>query len=99
MIGFYTKFTTEKNKRGALTSILSEAATGMRSIGECKLYIVSKDAVDDTATWVTEIWTTKEAHLASFQTEGAKRLISKALPLLTDRPQQTTIIPVGGKGL
>ena len=99
MIGFYTKFTTTESNRDAFVEILLEAATAMRAIDDCRIYIVNKDGNTATITWVTEVWTNKEAHQASLKMEGAKALISKALPLLIGRPEQTEIIPVGGKGL
>jgi len=98
MIGFYTKFTTTESKRDAFIEILLEAATAMKAIDDCLIYLVNKDANTANITWVTEVWTNKEAHEASLKMQGAKELISKALPLLTGRPEQIEIVPVGGKG-
>jgi quinol monooxygenase YgiN len=99
VIGFYTKFTTEESNRGMLVDILSEAALSMQAFKECHMYIVNKDASDVTATWVTEIWTSMEAHGTSLQMDSAKTLIAKAMPLITAKPEQIKLLPVSGKGL
>ena len=71
----------------------------MQTLEECRMYIVNKDASDVTATWVTEIWATKEAHEASLQMDSAKTLITKAMPLITAKPEQIELLPISGKGL
>jgi quinol monooxygenase YgiN len=99
MIGFYTKFTTDESGRDTLLAILQQAALSMQSVEGCQMYIVNKDAVDANITWVTEIWTTKEAHADSLQLDSAKTLIAKALPLITAKPEQIQLVPISGKGL
>ena len=99
MIGFYTKFTTEENNRDTLAGILSEAASAMQSLPDCRMYIVNKDSRNPKVIWVTEIWTTPEAHMASLQIEGAKELIAKAMPLIIEKPEQIQLLPLSGKGL
>ena len=99
MIGFYTKFTTKEGDRDALIALLSEAAASMDTVQGSRMYIVNKDMKDASATWVTEIWDSSEAHAASLQMEGAKELIGKAPPLLTARPEQIQLLPVSGKGI
>ena len=99
MVGFYTKFITEENNRDALITILSEATGSMHSLFECQMYIVNKDATNPKVTWVTEIWTTPEAHAASLQIEDAKELIAKAMPLIIEKPEQIQLLPISGKGL
>lgn len=99
MIGFYTKFKTEEANRDTLVELLTEAATSVETLKECPIYIVNKDHGDPLVTWVTEIWTTKEAHTASLQTDSAKDFISKAMPLLTAKPEQIELLPIAGKGL
>ena len=88
MIGFYTKFTTKEGDRERLIELLLRAAASMDTVQGSQMYIVNKDMKDASATWVTEIWDSSEAHAASLGTEGAEELIGKALPLLTARPEQ-----------
>jgi quinol monooxygenase YgiN len=99
MIGFYTKFTTEEKNRDALVELLSEAAASMEAVEECRMYIVNKDVTDATIVWVTEIWTTKEAHAGSLQMDSSKALIAKAMPLIAAKPEQIQLVPISGKGL
>jgi quinol monooxygenase YgiN len=99
MIGFYTKFTTEERNRDAFVDILSEAAASMEAVEECQMYIVNNDATDATIIWVTEIWTTKEAHAASLQMDSSRALIAKAMPLIVAKPEQIQLVPISGKGL
>ncbi len=48
---------------------------------------------------VTEIWDSEEEHSASLSIEGVKELISEALPLLADPPEQIKLDVLGGKGI
>ena len=49
---------------------------------------------------VFEVWETREAHAASLQTDTAKSLIKRALPLLAGPPESGRVLsPVGGLGL
>ena len=98
MVGFYTKFTTRESDRDTLIGILSEAASSMLSLQECQMYIINKEVANPKLIWVTEIWTTSEAHAASLQKEGVKELIAKAMPMIIEKPEQIQLIPISGKG-
>ena len=99
MIGFYTKFTTTEQNRDALVDILKRAAYSMNEIEDCKLYIVNTNQNDGTIIWVTEMWTTKESHMASLLLESSKALIQKAMPLMAVKPEQIKLDVVSGKGM
>ena len=99
MIGFNTKFKTSPENREKFSNILTRAAVAMSTIPDCVLYVVSEDETDPTVVWVTEAWTSKEAHDASLTTDAAKALISEALPLLLARPEQTKLKSLEGKGV
>ena len=96
--GLTGKFTTAPENRDTLVEILSEAADLMETAEGCHTYIVHKDANDDTAIWVTEIWESKEAHDKSLSIDGVGALIGRARPLITGI-EQIVLIPVRGKGL
>jgi quinol monooxygenase YgiN len=95
----YTKFITIEENRDTLIGILIDASKAMEKIEECKLYIVNEDAHDRTVTWVTELWAEKQAHDESLNNDAAMHLISRAMPLLTSKPEQIVLNPVSGKGL
>ncbi len=96
--GLTGKFTTTSENRDRLIDILSSAADLMETAEGCQQYIVHKDANDTTATWVTEMWESKEAHDQSLSIEGVGDLIGSARPLITGI-SQIELIPMHGKGL
>ena len=97
--GMFGKLSTEPKNREKLVSILTEAAELMQDVDGCHTYIVSKDANDDGAVWVMELWDTKKAHDNSLTLPRVRELISKAMPILKGSPEGVTVIPVSGKGL
>ncbi len=97
--GMVGKFTTAPEDRNKLIDILTQAAQGIKDLDTCYLYVVSKDANDDSVVCVMELWESKEAHDESLKLDGARELISQAMPLLKGQPEGTTLIPVSGKGL
>jgi len=92
------KMSAAPENRDTLVEILSSAADLMRNTDGCEAYIVYKDADDDGAVWVTELWQSKEAHDASLTLPEVRELIGKAMPLLVGSPEGSTLIPVTGKG-
>ena len=99
MIGFNTKFQTTPENREKFSHILASAAEAMSNIADCVLYVVSEDENDPSVLWVTEAWTSTEAHDVSLTSDTAKALISEALPLLVERPVQTKLKSLEGKGV
>jgi quinol monooxygenase YgiN len=97
-IGLYVKFTTQTGQRDTLVSLLLEAASSMRTIADCELYIVNVSDTETDTVWVTEVWNNADAHQQSLTTEASKRLIESAKPLILG-VQQTKLTPIGGKGL
>jgi len=96
--GCYVTFTTQPGQRDTLVSHLLTAAAGTESVAECLLYIINTSTADPNSVWVTELWTSKEAHDASLTTEAAQALIKQVVPLLAKPPEQINVLPVGGKG-
>lgn len=97
--GMLVRFTAQPGQGDALAAMLLEAADGVRSLGACQLYIVSRVPADDETVWVTEAWTDREAHDASLKDEQAQALIKRAMPLLAGPPETIELRPAGGKGL
>jgi quinol monooxygenase YgiN len=99
--GLYTKFVAQAGRRDALVALLLEAARGME--GEagagCEVYIVNTVPSEAEAIWVTEVWSSKEAHAASLALPGTREAIARAMPLIAGVTQQIAVEPVGGKGL
>jgi quinol monooxygenase YgiN len=95
----HVTFKAKRGQAGELAAILLEAAEGAGATDACMLYMVSRSDKDADTVWVTEAWTSLEAHDAALEDEGAKALIKRALPLLDGAPDATEMRPLGGKGV
>jgi len=96
--GMYVKFTAQPGKRDALVEILLNAAKSMENVDDCEIYVVNVSEIDSETIWVTEVWSSKEAHQKSLTFEGAKEMIAQAKPLIT-AIEAINIMPLGGKGI
>ena len=94
----YGKITTHPGKRDEMAAILLEAAEAMKDLAGCELYIVNVSDDEPDAVWVTELWSSAEAHAASLQMEGTAEMIGRARPLIA-KIEPTRLRPIGGKGL
>ena len=96
--GLHGHFTAQPGQGDALAEILLAAAEGLRGNDACLLYLVSRSPDDPDVIWVTEAWTSKEAHDDSLQDENVKAAIQRARPLIADIAG-TELRVVGGKGI
>lgn len=92
------RFTARPGHGEELAAVLLEAADGLAGVDACRLYLVSRSPDDAEAVWVTEAWTSRDAHAASLEQESAQELIRRGLPLLAGPPEATELQPLGGKG-
>ena len=97
--GMHVRFTAQRGRGEELEAILLEAAAGVQGDEDCLLYIVSRAPGEPDTIYVTEAWTSREAHDRSLEDEGARALIARAMPLMAAPPDAATLSPVGGKGL
>ncbi|MEF3303297.1 putative quinol monooxygenase [Paenibacillus sp. GYB003] len=96
--GMIVKFTTKPGRRDALVDILLNGAASEQATTECEQYIVHVSDNEPDAVWVTEIWSSPEAHEASLAREETKASIERAMPLIAG-VEATKLKPLGGKGL
>ncbi len=96
MYGLIVKMTAVSGQRDALISILLK---GTGEMPGCISYIIAKDAGDEDAIWVTEIWDSKASHDASTSRPAVKETIAQGRPLIAGFGQAVVTIPVGGHGL
>jgi quinol monooxygenase YgiN len=82
-----------------LAEHLLEAARLLEPVGECELYVVSRDPGTPDAVWVAEVWRSRDAHTASLELESVRALIARARPLIAGGGERFELLPVGGKGL
>lgn len=96
MYGLIGKMTAIPGQRDALTAILLESLGTMPG---CLSYIVAHDPADDSAIWVTEVWTDEASHRASLKVPEVKAAIARGLPLIATFDDAQVTAPVGGVGL
>lgn len=96
MYGLIGKMTAAPGQRDALSAVLLEGIGGMPG---CLSYIVAKDANDENALWITEVWDSKESHAASLQLPSVQAAIAKGRPLIAGFSDFVTTQPLGGVGL
>jgi len=98
--GLHGKLKSKTGSTGKLTQILIEASKLVSTAKGCRLYLISKDRIDNDAIWVTEVWDSKEDHDNSLNAEGVKALISQAMSLMDGRPERGQELEIlGGKGI
>jgi quinol monooxygenase YgiN len=96
MYGLMGRMIAAPGKRDELIAILLE---GTGEMPGCLSYIVAKDAKDDNAIWVTEVWDSKESHAASLKIPAVQAAIAKGRPLIAGFDSYTETTPIGGVGL
>jgi quinol monooxygenase YgiN len=100
LFGLHGRLLAQPGKGDELEAILLEAAEALDAEDDCLLYVVSRQPDDPEAVWVTEAWTSPEAHRASLENEATRALIQRAMPLIAELPERSIELrPVGGKGL
>ncbi len=96
LYGLMGKMIAKPGQRDALIAILLE---GSGSMPGCRSYIVAKDAKDENAIWVNEVWDSKESHAASLRLPSVQAAIAKGRPLIAGFDSYTETEPIGGVGL
>jgi quinol monooxygenase YgiN len=91
MVGYLT---TQPNFRDTLVNILLDAARMMQARPDCHLYQVCCDAEDRSKVWVMELWRSEEAHEKALRLPEVQAIIGLAMPLLEERPQGVTLLPL-----
>jgi quinol monooxygenase YgiN len=81
-------------QRDALIALL---AAGSQDMPGNLAYLIAKDNADGDAVWITEIWTSAEAHLASLKLPQVQAVIAKARPIIAGFGTRAEVTPVGGK--
>lgn len=96
MYGLIGRIDALPGRRDELIEILLEGTSGMPG---CLLYVVSRDAREDDALWVTEVWAREEDHAASLALPAVQEAIGRGRPLIAGFAQRVEVAPVGGHGL
>jgi len=87
-------------KREYLASIMRKASESVARLEGCLLHVVFEDLNDKDSLWVTEIWTSKNAHDMSLQDDSVKSTIAEAMPYIdTSKLSRVELLPLFGIGL
>ncbi len=97
--GLVGSFKAQPGQGDRLAEVLLRAAARVGADCDCELYVISRSPDDPDAVWVTEVWTSPEAHGASLDDEATRELITEARPLIAGMGERFELVPVGGKGL
>ncbi|WP_044889809.1 putative quinol monooxygenase [Myxococcus hansupus] len=97
--GFRATMTALPGKGDELVALLLTAVSGAGLVTnkDCVLYRVGRSASNPDTVYVTEGWTTKEAHAANFASPRSQALVAELAPLVTGEAQYQDEVPVGGK--
>ena len=90
--GFRATIVARPGKGDELVGLLLTARTSEH----CTLYLVGRSAGNPDTVYVTEGWTTKEAHAENFASERAKAFVAQLAPLVADGSRYEDEVPVGG---
>lgn len=87
-------------KREYLASIMRKASESVARLEGCLLYVVFEDLNDKDFLWITEIWTSKNAHDMSLQDDSVKSTIAEAMPYIdASKLSRVELLPLFGIGL
>ena len=84
---------------GKRDELIANILDGINNMPGCLSYVVSKDASNTDAIWISEVWDTKASHEASLAIPSVKAAIAKNIPLIAGFGDSIVIVPVGGYGL
>ena len=97
--GLVGSFRAHPGQGDALAALLVRAAAGLQANRDCELYVVHRSLDDPEAIWVTEVWTSAEAHRASLDDPAVQAAIEQGRPLIAGMGERFELAPLGGKGL
>jgi quinol monooxygenase YgiN len=97
--GRFGKLIAAAGQRDALAALLLEAAEGLRNVDGCQQYIVGISETEADVVWVSEVWSSKEAHDASLTLPETRAAIARGRPLIAGSGERFEYMPLGGKGL
>jgi len=96
MFGLIGKMIAAPGQREALIAVLLD---GTQDMPGCLSYVVARDAKDENAIWISEVWDSKDSHAASLKLPSVQAAIAKGKPMIAGFGDYVTTEPVGGVGL
>ena len=93
MYGPIGKMRARPGQRDALIDIL---AAGTAAVPGCLSYVISKDALDADAIWITEAWDSAASHKASLGLPSVRAAITQGKPMIAGFGERFETQPVTG---
>jgi quinol monooxygenase YgiN len=93
--GFHATMTARPGKGDDVVQLLLNAPSLAHD--DCVVFLVGRSTAHPDTVYVTEGWTSEQAHRTFFATEPAQALVAALEPLLTGESRYTDEMPVGGK--
>lgn len=93
--GFHATMTAQPGRGDELVDFLLNAPS--LSNDDCVVFLVGRSAADRDIVYVTEGWTTPEAHSRFFATTEAQELVAKLQTLIVGETRYADEVPIGGK--
>jgi len=96
--GFHATMIAKPGQGDAVERLLREALeTGPAAADECVVFLIGRSASDPDVVFVTEGWTSAEAHAEAFAGASARRLVAGFEALLAEESRYADEVLVGGK--
>lgn len=96
MYGRISMIVAVEGGRDELSEILLDGSADMPG---CLSYVVARDAEDEDALWVTEVWESEAAHREALSLPSVQDAVKRGRPLIDSFGDRTVTLPVGGAGL
>lgn len=96
MYGLIGRMLANEGHREELLAILVEGNAPMLG---CRSYVIALDPASDDGIWITEVWDSKEHHMASLQLPHVQATIAKARPMIAGFAERFETEPKGGIGV
>lgn len=93
MYGLIAKMTAVEGKRDELAGIL---LAGTQEMPGNISYIIANDVQNPDGLWITEVWKSKEAHMASLSLPRVQAAIQKGRPLIASMERIAETKPIEG---
>lgn len=95
--GFHATITALPGKGDALIELLLNAPSLIDD--DCLVFLVGRSASNPDLVFVTEGWSSQEAHGRFFGSEAAQAYIATIGPLVASESVYVDEVPVGGKAI
>ncbi|MCW5722058.1 MAG: antibiotic biosynthesis monooxygenase [Devosia sp.] len=92
MYGLIGRMLAAPGQREALLDIMVE---GVGTMPGCLSYIIARDPASENGVWITEVWESREAHMASLQLPQVQAVITRARPLIAGFAERFETEPLG----